>query len=85
MGSWWDGAGRVQVKIVGIVHVHLRSGKWIMRCSFLARRLLVCLERVTTATIKQFIGPSRPLFYMKERATRDSLALVAYDCIDDHL
>jgi hypothetical protein len=88
MGSWWAGTGRVRVKIVNNVHGHLRShnlGKRIMRCSFLARRLVVCLERVTTATIKQFIRPSRPLFYMKERATRDNLALVAYDCSDDHL
>jgi hypothetical protein len=75
-------------KIIMNVHGHVRShnsGKRIMRCSFLARRLVVCLERVTTATIKQFIRPSRPLFYMKERATRDNLALVAYDCSDDHL
>jgi hypothetical protein len=56
MGSWWAGTGRVRVKIVNNVHGHLRShnlGKRIMRCSFLARRLVVCLERVTTATIKQ--------------------------------
>jgi hypothetical protein len=56
MGSWWAGTGRVRVKIVNNVHGHLRSHnleKRIMRCSFLARRLVVCLERVTTATIKQ--------------------------------
>jgi hypothetical protein len=57
MGSWWAGTGRVRVKIVNNVHGHLRShnlGQRIMRCSFLARRLVVCLERVTTATIKQY-------------------------------
>jgi hypothetical protein len=37
------------------------------------------------AAIKQFITPSRPLFYMKERATWGSLALVAYDCKDDQV
>jgi hypothetical protein len=59
MGSWWAGTGRVRVKIDNNVHGHLRShnlGKRIMRCSFLAHRLVVCLERVTTATIKQYEG-----------------------------
>jgi hypothetical protein len=88
MGSWWAGTGRFFVKIVNNVHGYLSShnlGKRIMRCYFLVHRLVVCLDRVTTATIKQFIRPSRPLLYMKERATRDNLALVAYDCSDDHL
>jgi Leucine-rich repeat (LRR) protein len=38
---------------------HLEAFLEIMRCSFLARRLVVCLERVTTATIKQYRGNPR--------------------------